>query len=373
MTIALLQALYNPSYCPLPQEDAYYESALTNISRFGIQSQVYFLLKQQNRLQETPAFFQEQLCQAYTAALYQNIFIKNQTRQIFQAFESLQIEVIPLKGVVFAEKYFGHIGARSTSDIDILVKESDIYRAIQCVKELGFTEEEEMIPSHFHCSFSKLLPGSEIPLTVEIHWHLLKKHTSSLRMADFWEHATPLPSFQHVKELSIPHTFYMICLHGWKHNLNSLKYFLDVIQIISVATHEFNYETLCNEAKNHKTYKRVWRTLSIVYHVFPELVHLKELPFQQKSNLWWEYSFICETKITYKQYISFLYFTFLDFDTYTHRLYALLNWIVPSRVELEFELGRNVNKDRLLVEYSKLYKKRLLSFTKTIFRVNLSQ
>jgi hypothetical protein len=34
----------------------------------------------------------------------------------------IEVEAGPLKGVTFAEKYFGHIGARGSSDIDLFIR-----------------------------------------------------------------------------------------------------------------------------------------------------------------------------------------------------------------------------------------------------------
>ncbi|WKB35513.1 nucleotidyltransferase family protein [Terrilactibacillus sp. S3-3] len=143
-------------------------------------------------------------------------------------FEALGIEVIPLKGVFFAEKYFGHIGARATTDIDLLVKPEQIEEAVKCVKEMGFTDEEKYPSFHYHYVFCKKIFGLSKNIKVEIHQHVLRSKTSELNINSFWEKAIPLKNYKFVKELSNFHTFYYICLHGWKHKLNSIKYFIDI-------------------------------------------------------------------------------------------------------------------------------------------------
>ncbi|MGO4276912.1 nucleotidyltransferase family protein, partial [Paenibacillus sp. TAF58] len=137
--------------------------------------------------------------------------------------------------------------------------------AIACVKLLGYTVEQERTPSHFHWSFSKLLPYSSIPLTVELHWDLLIEKTSNLKISEFWEQAAPLASFQFVKELSEYHTFYMICLHGWSHYMDSPKYFIDIIQMIHKRHEHINYSLLLKDAASHQTLRRMIRTLVHVY------------------------------------------------------------------------------------------------------------
>ena len=60
------------------------------------------------------------------------------------------------------------LGPRPTSDIDLLVHEEDLEKAELAVKNIGYIIEETRIPLHFHSSFSKPIPMSSIPLTVEV-------------------------------------------------------------------------------------------------------------------------------------------------------------------------------------------------------------
>jgi hypothetical protein len=327
----LIQALYDPRIA-IPRDPDFYEKSLEDIEYFSVSSQIYFLLKQQGKLEQTPSFFQKRLEQKYNEALYPNILIKSQSERLLKNFEETGISVIPLKGISFAEKYFGHVGARGTSDIDLLIKPLDLEKAINCVKSMGFTIEQEHIPSHFHWSFSKQLPNSSIPLTVELHWHLLKDNTSDLNMNEFWNQAKPAHSFTYIKEMSEFHTFYMICLHGWRHNLDSLKYFLDIIQMIHSVNKQFDYNDLFKRAAEHNTLRRITRTLAIVYHHFPHLELIKELPLQKRTRLWWDYKAIRDSN--YKPievYLNFFYYEFFDFDTIKHSFAALFRFLFPKR------------------------------------------
>ncbi len=186
--------------------------------------------------------------------------------------------MIPLKGVYFAQEYFGHLGARGTSDIDILVKKESVEEAVELVKSLGFQQEEEWIPGHFHCSFSKQIPGSSVPLSVEVHWDVVKEATSYFNIETFWNEAAPVEGSSYIKRLSDQHTFYMMCLHGWRHNLDSPKYFLDIIQLIYKIKGELDIPRLLQDARKHGTLKRLVRTLSIVYEEYPMLENVLEIP-----------------------------------------------------------------------------------------------
>lgn len=364
MLINFLQSLYDQD-SPLPCELEDYEQLLEDIEYFSISPQVYFHLKQQNLLELTPVFFQDRLKNTFNQGLIQNLFIKNQTEKILSTLDELAIPAIPLKGVLFAEKYFGHVAARSTSDIDLLIKPDDLDNVIECAKKLGYTTEEESAPDHFHCSLSKELPGSQVPLIVEIHWDILKKNTCEFSIEEFWSQASPLKQYKHIRELSDDHTFYMICLHAWRHNLDSMKHFLDIVQIINVLGKRLDYGTLYKDATRHKTLNRMKRTLSIVYRFFPQLEEIQALPFHDQKGLWWQYEAIRDSSFrNVKLFLDYFDYLFFSFDTVKHRFRAVTEWILPSVYDVSIELKTN---ERIgLREYIELYKKRCLGIIKSL-------
>ena len=329
MIVKLLKSLYSQPPT-LPIESISYEQLLEDIEFFSISAQIYYLLKKHNLLEQTPLFFQESLKKNYTKVLYQNIFIKSEWEKIASLFDKSGILTIPLKGVTFAEKYFENIGARPTSDIDILIKPNNINQAIELIKSLGFIIDQDPIPSHFHCSFSKRLPNSPIPLTVEIHWNIMREDTSSIDIEDFWNNAQPLQNYNYIYELSEYHTFYMICLHGWRHNLDSLKYFLDIMQLIYILGEKVDYDKLFQDAASHETLKRLIRTLSIVYGLFPELDNIKELKLK-RSTTYWRFDNIRYPKNRrLSKYIDFIDYQFFSYDKIGHSFLEVRNFVLHS-------------------------------------------
>lgn len=324
----LIKTLYDRS-SSLTEDVEFYKQTIEEIEASAVSSQICYLLKEQGRLEETPLFFRERLKNQYNEALHLNLFIKNQTDRILQRFETLQLKVIPLKGVYFAEKYFGHIGARGTSDIDLLVRKEDVGRAVDCIKALGFQIEPEPIPSHFHLSFSKRIPGAIVPLTVEIHWNIVKETTSDFEIEPFWNNAVPFKQYGYVKTLSDYHTFYMICLHGWRHNLQSPKYFIDIIQLIYVLKDSLNYDLLFQDASVDKTRKRLVRTLSIVYESYPMVEKMKELPVKRKRKLQRNNDRLQQKRIT--KYLDYIDYQFLSYDNLRHSLSEVYHWLIPGR------------------------------------------
>jgi hypothetical protein len=370
LAISFIQALYD-SQAPLPSDEAFYKKAMEDILFFDISSQAYYLLKQQGKLEKTPLFFQEKLKEKYTEALYQSLFIKNQTELLLQELDRIGIEVIPLKGTRFAEKYFGHVGARRTSDIDLLIKINDMDKAIACIQNLGFIADPKNIPSNFNLSFNKALPHSPIPLMVELHWSLLDEKTTTFNIEEIWNQVVPVEGYNRVKELSDQHTFYMITLHGWRHNMDSLKYFIDIIQLIHLFGEQLDYNASFRKAAQDKTLKRMIRTLSIVYDQFPHLEKINSLP--KRTKVFWEYeTFRYRQQRSFSKYIDFVDYQFLSYDSVRDRLLEIVRWVLPPKTYVVAELGTNSLQKPVLINFMNLVKKRCFNFIRTVLRHDIT-
>ncbi|MFE4114864.1 nucleotidyltransferase family protein [Priestia sp. YIM B13448] len=367
MFIEFIQSLYDQSR-PLPENPNDYQTILEDIEYFQLSATVYSLLKQRGRIEQTPEFFQSRLQQDYQYVLYNNLYIKSQLKLIFDIFDANGILTIPLKGTLFAETYFGHFSARRTTDIDLLIQEEDMEKAIACIQSLGYSIENEFTPYHFHRTFSKMMPHSPIPLTIELHWGLLRKNSSGLQIEQFWQHSTTLEGYKNIKKLSEVHTFYMICLHGWNHKLDSLKYFIDIMQIIHILDRKIDYYTLFKIAKTDQTLKRLISTLTIVYHQFPHLDKINKLPINKKSNIWWDYQKIRYMKTgNIKQFKNYIRFYLFDCDTLKHSIISFNRAVFPAREEVinNYQSSKKYNKYKFLEGYLKYYKEKIPYFFKS--------
>jgi hypothetical protein len=347
MLTPLINALYD-SNSNLPRKVSYYHQAIEKIESSSISPQIYHLLKERGVLKKMPLFFQVRLKQQYDETLFNNVFIKSQLNHLLNKFESAKVEIIPIKGVQFAEEYFGQLGARGTTDIDILVRKESVEAAIELVKSIGFEQEEEYIPGHFHCSFSKRIPGSRIPLVVEIHWDIVKENTSGVTMDSFWKEAVYTDGSRYIKKLSDLHTFYMICLHGWRHNLDSPKYFIDIIQLIYQLKERIDYNELFAMAKAHRTFKRLIRTLSIVYETYPMLESELPLPVRRFSKAGRKGA----------RYWNYIDYQFLSYDSFRHSMIEVVSWLFPRKTEILRELNESVQNQSYWKSLFRLYKLR---------------
>ncbi|MBS2969632.1 nucleotidyltransferase family protein [Metabacillus sp. KIGAM252] len=338
-----------------------YDELLKEFSYFRALPQAYQILKENGKLNDAPAVFKEVLKNEFNKTLYLNMFINKQLKLILGIFEALAIHTILLKGVYFSGKYFGSIGARPTSDIDLLIKEDQWLLAISSLKKLGFLPSEDEIPGHFHCTLIKSIPQSPIPLQVELHWDIVRTDTSISMIEEIWSRAQLLHERNYIHELSELDEFYMICLHGWRHNLDSLKYFIDIIQLIKKLRNQLDFDLLLKRAKKHHTKKRLIRTLSIVYNSYPYLHKIN--PFPYSKNVLWKYEWIRRPeKKTFMKYIAFLSYLFFSYDRCKYSLAEFCRWVFPEDYQLKSEAGHDVLKRGKVRAYLSLHSARWRGF-----------
>ncbi len=266
---AFLSDLYGDADFSFSYGRLKFAEILRDLERFDISAQIYTQLKLRNKLDAVPSFFRYRLKRALEQALFQNLLIQNETDQILDGFEHCGVDVIPLKGIDFAKRYFGHLSARATSDIDLLIRASDYGQAADCVAQLGFLGRDRLKSAHYHAVFYKALPGQREPLAVELHWEIERPRTSDLKVAEWWEAANGSGVARHVRHLPLFETFYLICLHGVRHRMDSLKYAVDIAHLLYWHKGELDLERLLNRARQDRTSARIRAALNIVCRLIP--------------------------------------------------------------------------------------------------------
>lgn len=316
MLKSILQAVYDPT-APWPEEEDCYRPALVELEHFLLSSQVFQLLKNAGREARVPEFFRSALQRKYSQGAFQNMYVKGREEELLKRFEAQGLDVIPLKGGRFAEKYYGHLAGRLTSDIDLFIRKRDLEAAIRCTESAGYTFE--VVKDHH----ARLHRGE---FTVELHWTLDKPHWSRMDMEPFWRNAVPAAPYRHVKELSLLDTFYFICLHGVRHQMDSLRYVLDVAQILFTRGAELDFTELMRRAESDLTGKRIRVALAVAYGYFPRLFQVAPLPFGLPSSHWDE-KMILDASMgqrTGGRYLLYkMYFKYFLFDTLKYQLRSL--------------------------------------------------
>ncbi|GAB6988079.1 nucleotidyltransferase family protein [Paenibacillus pini] len=331
-TISFISALYQGTH-PGSLSNEIYVQIYDDLVWFGVEPQIYEMLGRQQLFNAVPEWFASRLRGHIDTVAFQNMLIRSEQNTILRTLDDEGVGVIPLKGIRFAEKYFGKISARATTDIDLLVHKKDLDKAKIALQRLGF-KRQIGDDSHFHAEFTKLYERGGIPdLTAEIHWNIVRETGSETDCDRLWEQSILMESYHSIRELSVQHTFYHICLHGINHHMMSLKYFIDIMHLIHYSGDLISYEDMLIQARADQNFSKILIALSLVYHVFPHLHHIKTLPQHKKYPLWSLKK--ARMAMNGKKGISYAVFrlvsTFAVYDTWKHRgsQYAFMFWGLP--------------------------------------------
>lgn len=349
MMSQLLNELYTDS--PSLHSADFYHQCLAEIEREYVAPQVFSVIRQHQCVERMPHDFIARLRELSQKTLGQNFYIRVQQQPVFDALERNRIATIALKGIVFAERYFGDFAGRPTSDIDVLFTQDNLEKAINCLRSEGFQGPHDYNPLHFHCVMSKQIqPGNHV-LNIELHWSLLHQNHALPRWDEFWKNATYYKHYRYIKELTVQDTFYSICLHGANHELNAFKYILDVAHLIYTKGTEVDFTCLLETCRRDKTLRRVKATLNIVYAEFPSLHQVKPLPYRDGTQRSWNQAVLTVPVLTP--------------DSWRLRFRIVREWFWPMREVALWHLRHDGERTSEHV-YWKFYRQRLLHFSRKL-------
>lgn len=360
MIVRFLQALYDTEIdLGYSEKDCAHLMAV--IERSAIGAQVYSLLKSGGRLSQVPPFFRDRLARNYQALLIQNLLIKHETELVLREFDRNGISVIPLKGTLMAERFFGHFAARGTSDIDLLIKPEQIKAAIDCTVKMGYSTAHQEDPTHYHLEWTKTLQGASETLTVELHWSLASSGSSRMKMESAWETSERLPGYENARMLGTTYTFYSLCLHGASHQMESLKHVLDLYQLLLRHREQIDMDRVWQQAHADGTRKRVMAAISAVYGLFPELHEVQKLPFRPKVRFWNPDDVLNSGHGAPPRFraVKKTLFVMAVMDNWRFRLGYMARLIFPSRELARYSVDVGGPRSSLPLLYYRLYKQRL--------------
>ncbi len=159
-----------------------------------------------------------------------NLKLSVELSQLLKQFESNGIVAIPLKGPLLAVSAFGALCWREFTDLDVLVKPSDISKSKALLESLGFRLEvqlnrmQELAYLREEHAFPYIRDSDN--LIVELHWRLYDRYLCFPLDADgLWDSLSPTQfSPGSVLAMSPEYLFLYLCVHGAKHQWERLEW-----------------------------------------------------------------------------------------------------------------------------------------------------
>ncbi len=239
----------------LLEEKIDWESFLTQARDHGIAASAYLHFKQLDK--GVSEGVKNRLRKMYLWNVTHNLKLWSALEQILRAFNQANIEAIPLKGIFLAEHLHGHIGSRSSSDLDLLVRKKDFPRAKNELARIGYIPTIRPYSRGFignflrHQGFSK--PESSHNRTyLEIHWNFYVKRPKEFDMSPVWKNATSISinDFR-VLTLSLSDTLLHLAINLRLHGYLSLRLFGDLYALMARYQEEIDWPYVIRQAERN--------------------------------------------------------------------------------------------------------------------------
>ncbi|HBB33924.1 MAG TPA: hypothetical protein DDZ80_19065 [Cyanobacteria bacterium UBA8803] len=193
-----------------------------------------------------------------------SLFLTVELVRLLNLFASQNIPAIPFKGPVLATSAYGNLSLRQFSDLDILVRESDINKAKELflaqgykmkIERIRLSEEQEAAfvrSPHIYklvreCAYPFI--NLKIGIMAELHWAVMPKHFSlAIDSEQLWDNLELVAiAGTTVSNLSPENTLLLICGHGTKDCWIQLNRICDVAELIR-SHPQLDWERLIEKA-----------------------------------------------------------------------------------------------------------------------------
>ncbi len=192
--------------------------------------------------------------------------------EILEAYQAADIQVLVLKGAALAQLIYPEPGLRPMGDIDLLVKETEIYHAQRLLADLGFNA---YVPPAGQLPDKHLLPAMRysegFAVDVEIHHNLFNEEDAvSVVLTDLT--ADPIPFVVHgvnAYTLGYEETLWHLCQHllhhtsVWELGRLRLVWLADIVGFAEKFVDEIDWDGVARH------YPLVLKTLSLLHFVIP--------------------------------------------------------------------------------------------------------
>lgn len=237
------------------EEKIDWEDFIDQARYHGIAASAYLHFKQLDK--GIPEGVKNRLRKMYLWNVTHNLKLWSALEEILRAFNQANIEAIPLKGIFLAEHLHGHIGTRSSSDLDLLVRREDFPRAKNELARIGYVAtrrpySEEFIGNFLrHQGFSKT-ESSHNRTYLEIHWNFYVKRPKEFDMSWVWKNATSISinGFR-VLTLSPNDTLLHLAINLRLHGYLSLRLFGDLYALVTRYQKEIDWHYVIRQVEGN--------------------------------------------------------------------------------------------------------------------------
>lgn len=192
---------------------------------------------------------------------------------IIKLFGENGIDVLPVKGPLLAERLYGSCSMRAYGDLDILVRQKDVEKALDVLQENNYKLVPEGIRKTTYLKFLKHKYHGQLldknGIFIELHWELTGFYVSEPLIFDSLEPFLIRTKFSNYStfDLSNEMLFIFLCIHGNSHRLEKLDYICSVAELLNLSPN-IDWSLIIEIARKYKMIKRVMVTINLAKELF---------------------------------------------------------------------------------------------------------
>jgi len=210
--------------------------------RHQLASIVYCRLRNLGSDQVPVALMEHLRCRFFEISA-RNYDLAQKVVELTAAFEEERIPVVAYKGAAVAKLAYGDLALRQFQDVDLLVRQTDVLRAVTLLQRRGFEPQRQ--DRWWLCRPEKprhLKRAEEIPFRapsqtyfVDLHWSLGPDYWRAFYpdIDGMWDRIERITLLQGSACTLCPEDLLLaLCSHGAKHRWQQLKWLVDVTQLL---------------------------------------------------------------------------------------------------------------------------------------------
>jgi hypothetical protein len=178
------------------------------------------------------------LHQRYERNVHKSLFLARELMRILDCLGTRGIEVVPYKGIVLSEVYYGDMARRQAGDLDLFVRKRDVARIRGALGELGYTSRlvipEDGMDDYIASGYEWTFDSFAGPNLLELQWALQPRFYSvDFDMDGLFERAVEVAvAGQSVRTPSSEDLLLVLAVHAAKHVWGRLIWLCDIAQIV---------------------------------------------------------------------------------------------------------------------------------------------
>lgn len=220
-----------------------------------------------------PTDVAETLMASYRTNWIWNRRLRGEQRRIVDAVMARGIDVVLVKGVTLAARYYGEIALRPIGDIDLLVRPEDVADCGRILTTCGYTPlPGRERPTQWHALVNRALAyRGNAGINIDVHWALasLPPYVAAFPQTEIWNCAEGLdPAGPSVKRLSTADELRFLCYHyAAQHRDKRLIWLVDIAEILRTLPSSWDWPQFVSDTIARGLATPVAVALDMVQHV----------------------------------------------------------------------------------------------------------